>query len=385
MAILRDSGSCDSGSTPLRTIILYFFYFYLVFIMSNYSRILYNDEKFNISLIDNAIVLKLDVDNNLLISSWHNAGYQENMQNVVNQSLTQSDYPVIEELTSKNFQIKRFNELGLNPDKSTGLITSANMDSYSIITKNYKELSVTTLVTAGADKNAVKAGDNASFYEYNNKYQPIAGTINIITFIDANLEAGALTTALITITEAKTSVLEDLKIQSNFSTHIATGTGTDGVCVISNTSSDNHLENAGKHSKLGELIGKSVREAVIEALYLQTGMCPDYQKTVLSRLSRFNITFDDFYDKVNCVSLVEYASLFYQFNKDEYYVSWISCMFNLVDEYQTGLLTLKDISKSIIVLTNSFLSLDKKIVEFNSINQIIDYVIDSVNEYLLDD
>ena len=55
--------------------------------MSNYSRRLYSDEKFNISLIDNAIVLKLDVDNNLLISSWHNAGYQENMQNVVNQSL----------------------------------------------------------------------------------------------------------------------------------------------------------------------------------------------------------------------------------------------------------------------------------------------------------
>lgn len=383
MAILRDSGSCDSGSTPLRTIILYFFNFCLVFVMSNYSRIIYDDEKFNISIIDNAIVLKLDVDNNLLISSWHNSGYQENMLNVVNQSLTESDYPIIEKLNSKKFQIKRFKELGLDPNKSTGLITSANMDSYSIITKKYEDLRVTTIVTAGADKNAVKAGDKASFYEHDNKYHVIPGTINIITFIDANLEAGALTTALITITEAKTSVIEDLKIQSNYSTHIATGTGTDGVCVISNTSSENHLENAGKHSKLGELIAKSVRDAVFEALYLQTGMCPEYQKTVLSRLSRFNISFDDFYDNVNDISLDEYAHLFYHFNKDEYYISWISCLLNLVDEYQVGLLNLDDISKSIVVLTNTFLKLDKKMVEFKSINQIIDYVIDSVNEYLL--
>ncbi|MBO7719983.1 MAG: adenosylcobinamide amidohydrolase [Methanosphaera sp.] len=350
--------------------------------MSNYSKTLYDDEKFNISIIDNAIVLKLGVNNNLLISSWHNGGYQENMLNVVNQSLTEEDYSVIEKLTSKNFQIKRFKELGLDPDKSTGLITSANMDSCSIITKSYKKLNVTTVVTAGADKNAVKAGDKASFYEYDNTYQPIAGTINIITFIDANLEEGALATALITITEAKTSVLEDLKVQSNFSTHIATGTGTDGVCVISNTSSENHLENAGKHSKLGELIAKSVREAVFEALYLQTGMCPDYQRTVLSRLSRFNISFDDFYENADDTSLDEYAGAFYQFNGDEYYISWISCLLNLVDEYQVGMLTLKDISKSIVVLTNTFLSLDKKVVEFKSINQINDFIIDSVNEYL---
>ncbi|RAP51358.1 MAG: hypothetical protein BZ133_03235 [Methanosphaera sp. SHI613] len=331
------------------------------------------------------MVLKLNTNNNLLISSWHNGGYHENMDYVVNQSLIPSDYSIIEKINNNNFQIKRFEELELNPDKSTGLITSANMDAYSIVTKKYKELSVTTIVTAGADKNAVKAGDAASFYEYDNDYQIIVGTINIITFIDANLEAGGLTTALITITEAKTSVLEDLKIESNFSTHIATGTGTDGVCVISNKSSNNHLENAGKHSKLGELIGNSVREAVFEALYLQTGMCAEYQKTVLSRLSRFDVSFDDLYSKTNGMDIVDYAQIFYEFNKNVKYISWVSCVINLIDEYQMGLLDMNEITDSIFILTNAFLNIDKKIVRFESINQIIDYVIDSINCFLIED
>jgi adenosylcobinamide hydrolase len=353
--------------------------------MSNYSKLLYDDKKFNVSIVDNAIVLKLNTNNNLLISSWHNGGYHENMDYVVNQSLIPSDYSIIEKINNNNFQIKRFEELELNPDKSTGLITSANMDAYSIVTKKYKELSVTTIVTAGADKNAVKAGDAASFYEYDNDYQIIVGTINIITFIDANLEAGGLTTALITITEAKTSVLEDLKIESNFSTHIATGTGTDGVCVISNKSSNNHLENAGKHSKLGELIGNSVREAVFEALYLQTGMCAEYQKTVLSRLSRFDVSFDDLYSKTNGMDIVDYAQIFYEFNKNVKYISWVSCVINLIDEYQMGLLDMNEITDSIFILTNAFLNIDKKIVRFESINQIIDYVIDSINCFLIED
>ena len=353
--------------------------------MSNYSKLLYEDKKFNVSIVDNAIVLKLNTNNNLLISSWHNGGYHENMDYVVNQSLIPSDYSIIEKINNNNFQIKRFEELELNPDKSTGLITSANMDAYSIVTKKYKELSVTTIVTAGADKNAVKAGDAASFYEYDNDYQIIVGTINIITFIDANLEAGGLTTALITITEAKTSVLEDLKIESNFSTHIATGTGTDGVCVISNKSSNNHLENAGKHSKLGELIGNSVREAVFEALYLQTGMCAEYQKTVLSRLSRFDVSFDDLCSKTNGMDIIDYAQIFYEFNKNVKYISWVSCVINLIDEYQMGLLDMNEITDSIFILTNAFLNIDKKIVRFESINQIIDYVIDSINCFLIED
>lgn len=350
--------------------------------MSNYSEKIYETDKFILSIVDNALVLELLDKNSLLISSWHNGGYNENMSYVVNQSLTPIDYPIIEKISNEKFQIKRFKELGLNPEKSTGLITSAAMDNYAISTKTYEKLSVTSIVTAGADKNAVKAGDPASFYEYNHNYKTIGGTINIITYINANLEPGALTTASITMTEAKTSVLEDLKIESQYSNKIATGTGTDGLCVISDKSSHNHLENAGKHSKLGELIANSIRDALYEALYLQTYMCPEYQKTVLSRLSRFNVSYDDLFDQSLEDDILIYSELFYDFNKSGDKIAWVSSVINLIDEVQSDLLTLSDVSKTIINLTNVSLKQNKKSAEFKSIDETITYLIESINEYL---
>ena len=264
--------------------------------------------------MEDSLVINLTDNNNLLISSWLNGGLCHNFENVVNLTVDGTDYDDLLNGNFDSFQKKKFLNLGLNPDKTAGLLTSACMDNYAISVKKYEELKVTSIVTAGADKNAVKAGDKASFYEYNNQYFTHFGTINIITIIDANLEDGSLVTAAITATEAKTSVLQDLKIESQYSSGIATGTGTDGICIISNKNSPNHLENAGKHSKLGELIAKSVYEATKEALYLQTFMSEDFQRTVLSRLSRFNITFDDFYNQVP-LDKKDYLERFYSFNK----------------------------------------------------------------------
>lgn len=349
--------------------------------IDNYNEIIYEDEFLNISKIDNALVLKLFVENSLIISSWNNDGYQENMEYVVNQSLTQEDYPVIEDMSIKEFQIKRMAQLGLDSSKSTGLITSACMDNYGLSLKSYEDLSVLSIVTAGADHNGIKAGDPASFYEYKNDYKSVGGTINIITFINANLNPGALTTALITITEAKTSVLQDLKVESQFSTNIATGTGTDGVCVISNKSSDNHLENAGKHSVLGELIATSVYDATRRALFLETAMSAVHQSTVLSRLSRFNISFDDLYKQSDMNNINDYAILFNHVNEDKIILSYTSCVINLIDEVQTSLLSLEDIIKPMEIIFNSLLNEDNS-YHFESIDDIINTYVDVLNHYI---
>ncbi len=351
-----------------------------------YSEEVYHSEMFDLIKRDNAIIVKLNVNNNLMISSWHNSGYHENMKYVVNQSLTNDDYSLFSHMNYETFQQKRMNELGLNSLYSTGLLTSACMDNYAISTHTFQELTVTSIITAGADKNGIKAGDKASFYEYNNEYNLNYGTINIFLIIDANLEPGALITSIITATEAKTSVLQDLKIESQFSTNIATGTGTDGICVISNKSSNNHLENAGKHSKLGELIAKSVQNALLEALYLQTAMSKEYQKSVLSRLSRFNIYFDTFYNKVSHqIELKEYCAKLYPFINDSSNISWISSVINLIDEAQVNLLTLEEISEPIIKIVNTFLEENYKKRIFNSVEEILDFIINSINFHILKD
>ncbi len=345
-----------------------------------YSQRIYSSDTFNISVKYGSLIIEFNVDNNLIISSWLNGGYQENITSVVNQSVEGDDYQILESVSYPDFQKLSFEKLGLDPLTSTGLITSACMDNYAISTKKYKQLEVTALVTAGADKNGTKAGDPASFYEYNNKYVQV-GTINIFLMINANLEKGSLVTALITATEAKTSVLQDLKLESQYSTCIATGTGTDGICVVSNKSSSNNIENAGKHSKLGELIAKTVQEATRKALYFQTWMSEEYQKTVLSRLSRFNIDFDNLYENSG-IDKLEYATKFYLFNNNSNNISWISMIINLIDEVQNNLMTIDDITPCIKQVTKTCMDIDID-YDINSIGDILEYIIIVINKKII--
>jgi adenosylcobinamide amidohydrolase len=50
----------------------------------------------------------------------------------------------------------------------------------------------------------------------------------------------------------------------------ATGTGTDNIMVVSGTTGPK-VSYTGGHSKIGELIGKAVYEAVVYALEKQNG------------------------------------------------------------------------------------------------------------------
>jgi iron complex transport system substrate-binding protein len=78
--------------------------------------------------------------------------------------------------------------------------------------------------------------------------------------------------AIIDVTEAKTAALQDLDIRSTEQPLPlqATGTGTDNIIVVGGQGKT--LENAGGHSKLGELIGKAVYQGVREAVAKQNGI-----------------------------------------------------------------------------------------------------------------
>lgn len=347
---------------------------------SDYSEKIIDDSFFDLIKQDGSLIINLKENNNVLISSWLNGGLSHNLKSIVNLTVDAEDYGGLDDGRYDNFQRNKFTDLGLDYENTAGLLTSACMDNYSSSVKKYEQLKVTSIVTAGADKNAVKAGDGASFYEYNNNYFNTFGTINIIVIIDANLDDGALVTASITATEAKSVVLQDLMIESQYSTGIATGTGTDGIAIVSNKNSENHIENAGKHSKLGELIAKSVIEATKEALYLQTFMSEDFQSTVLSRLSRFNVSYEDFYNGVS-IDKTDYASEFYYFNNNKENVAFVSSVLNLIDEVNAGLLTLDDIIKPFKMIMKSYLDITVE-EKIENVNDIIDLLIKSINQYL---
>ena len=151
--------------------------------------------------------------------------------------------------------------LGLPPEESAFLFTGADMDNLGVGEESFEELKVCCLATAGVRSNALRAGvDKAGSQS--------VGTINLILLTSAALTDGAMARAVITATEAKTSILQDLDVRSSYNPQLqATGTGTDNLIII--PGSGPLLTYTGGHAKIGELIGVAVRKAVAEALAKQ--------------------------------------------------------------------------------------------------------------------
>jgi len=181
-------------------------------------------------------------------------------------------------------------ELGLDPEYSSGLSTGACVDNLSIKSLTFEDTTVTAVVTGGVDVNAGRVGDEARWHERDGEVVFVAGTVNILLFIDASLTEGAMARALVTCTEAKTAAIQELLVPSCYSSGLATGSGTDGTIIITNPQSKVRLSEAGKHFKLGELIGRTVIAAVKEALFLETGLSPERQMDIIGRMGRFGVT-----------------------------------------------------------------------------------------------
>jgi adenosylcobinamide amidohydrolase len=159
-------------------------------------------------------------------------------------------------------------ELGLRPEDGACLSTGVDMDNVVVKTMEHSGLWVTSFATAGVRTNAMRAGlDEARCVEEAGKFtcRDREGTINIILLTNAKLTTGAMARALITITEAKVAALQDLDVRSSYNPKTqATGTGTDNAVIISGWGP--LITYTGGHSKIGELMAKTVYEAVKEAI-----------------------------------------------------------------------------------------------------------------------
>lgn len=179
------------------------------------------------------------------------------------------------------------------PEASTATMgTAANMDYAAIRQERYQDTEITALATAGVEGNAGRAGDPASFHEGEDGYEAVhkqPGTINIMLFCNQSLSLGALTRASVTLTEAKTAALLQLGIPSRYSAELATGTGTDQFIIAAPLTPQDRYHWTGNHSKLGELIGCAVRDAVLESLRWQNGLEFSRTRTMTQALGRFGL------------------------------------------------------------------------------------------------
>ena len=142
------------------------------------------------------------------------------------------------------------------------------------IREEYEDLTVTAVVTGGIDENGGRVGDPANWHESDGGPVLVPGTINILLFIDARLPAGTMARALVTCTEAKTAALQELLAPSLYSSGIATGSGTDGTIIVSNSQSPAYLTYAGKHSSsaaISQIIASAVKNSSSRRAYAPPG------------------------------------------------------------------------------------------------------------------
>ena len=150
-----------------------------------------------------------------------------------------------------------------------------------------------------------------------------------------------------------------MKIPSQYSNEYATGTGTDGLCIFSNLESENIITNAGKHSKLGELIGKAVIKSIITAIRKQVWITNNSQSNVLVRLNRYSLDINDFYDNLD-EDKFEFIKKLKIDSKNQKNVAITSSVLNLIDEVSHNLINKKEAYNLALDILNSS---DSKVIK----------------------
>ena len=226
-----------------------------------------------------------------------------------------------------------YSVIKVSADTSSFLFTGADMDNIAVIHKQFKEMKVYALVTAGVKSNALRMGQDEGKY-----YEP--GTINMILLSNMKLTPRAMTRAIISATEAKTAALMDLDVRSSVSPrrYQATGTGTDNILVVQGTGIP--IKNAGGHSRMGELIARAVYQGVQEAVSKQNALVVG--RNIFQRLQDRHISLYELVSEAQCDCMVkkgEATIALEEILMNPSYAGFVEDSFALSDAYRRGLIS----------------------------------------------
>jgi adenosylcobinamide amidohydrolase len=239
---------------------------------------------------------------------------------------------------------------GLPAEECATLGTAANMNNAAFVCQEFRDLQVVAVCTGGVETNAGRAGDPAAVVEtpegferlYPDTGMPGPGTINTMIFINKPLIPGAMVRVIMTATEAKSAALQELAVNSRYSDGLATGTGTDQIVVAAMQTDAPPLTSAGKHAKLGELIGRAVLESTKKTLALQNSLTAAGQCSAKIHLERFGLNRADMQETI-CRHLTHdqaelLRSNFTAIERDPVTVAAAASMAHLKDKFAWGVL-----------------------------------------------
>ncbi len=237
----------------------------------------------------------------------------------------------------------------LPPAQSACLSTATNMNHAIIESKKYRDIDVIAVTTAGVETNAARAADPASYYEIDGRFEMVdgkddvsEGTINIMVFLNQELNPGAMVSAIMVATEAKAAALQELSVNSRYSSGLATGTGTDQIGLACNLGGNIPLSNADKHSKVGELIGSTVKQTVKKTLELHNEYMPLSRGRVTVHIERLGSDVDKLVSAISHLLPQNQAEIlknnFEGVNRDPVVVASVAAIIHLWDKFTWGIL-----------------------------------------------
>jgi adenosylcobinamide kinase/adenosylcobinamide-phosphate guanylyltransferase len=172
---------------------------------------------------------------------------------ILNHQVNIHEYPTLE---PESF----LNDLARQLDADfpvVGLMTGVLMERLVQKTITHPDFVIECFATVGLS-NALAVGDPATYEEQ-------LGTINLIIVVNQALAPAAMIEAIQIATEARVSALHAAGVKSTASDSLATGTGTDCVAIACPITEVVYCY-CGKHTKLGELVGQVVLNAVSDGI-----------------------------------------------------------------------------------------------------------------------
>jgi adenosylcobinamide amidohydrolase len=249
----------------------------------------------------------------------------------------------------KDYHAMVCQRMNLPPETSAGLSTATNMNHAILKSTAYRDLEVITVGTGGVETNALRVGDPGSYYEtdghfeiLNNAEYKSPGTINLMIFINQELTPGALVATVGIAAEARAAAMQELSVNSRYSSGLATGTGTDQMATACRITGEVALGSADKHSKLGELIGATVKQTVKASLGLHNEYVPQARARVLVSVERFGIREEQLILRISQrLSELQAEVLknnFEGINRDPAVVAGVAALIHLWDKFNQDIL-----------------------------------------------
>lgn len=156
---------------------------------------------------------------------------------------------------------------------------SASIDNQGYSCLSWHPQSIEVVIIADVGENAIRAGET-----YNKKQADLSGGIFIFAFIPAKVSKGDMAKLLLTVTEAKTAVLQELAIVSPYEGMPATGTYDDEVVLVTNPQND--VLDTVSFAAAKSVVAQAVKQALKDSLALGSRMSPWRQSMIEERLWR---------------------------------------------------------------------------------------------------